>query len=127
MVKTVIVTGSSGGSGAISLGFVARGDNVVLNGRDADKLAAVADSLGAPSQLAVFAGDIGTPTTGSELVRLAVERFRRVDVLVNNAGIVGVSRYNHPVIGQERSSGRTPNRTGSTGKPLGAGAIRECR
>ncbi|WP_433760557.1 SDR family NAD(P)-dependent oxidoreductase [Nocardia sp. CA-135398] len=94
MVKTVIVTGSSSGIGRdIARAFVARGDNVVLNGRDADKLAAVADSLGAPSRLVAFAGDIGTPTTGSELVSLAVERFGRVDVLVNNAGIFGAKPF----------------------------------
>ncbi|WP_433710103.1 SDR family NAD(P)-dependent oxidoreductase [Nocardia sp. CA-084685] len=94
MVKTVIVTGSSSGIGRdIARAFVERGDNVVLNGRDADKLVAVADSLGAPSQVAVFAGDIGTPTTGSELASLAVRRFGRVDVLVNNAGIFGAKPF----------------------------------
>ncbi|MEV5832119.1 SDR family oxidoreductase [Nocardia sp. NPDC052112] len=94
MVKTVIVTGSSSGIGRdIARAFVERGDNVVLNGRDADKLAAVADALDAPAQVAAFAGDIGAPTTGSELVRLAVARFGRVDVLVNNAGIFGAKAF----------------------------------
>ncbi|WP_062989053.1 SDR family NAD(P)-dependent oxidoreductase [Nocardia anaemiae] len=94
MVKTVIVTGSSSGIGRdIARAFVERGDNVVLNGRDADKLAAVADSFGSPSQVATYAGDIGTPATGSELARLAVERFGRVDVLVNNAGIFGAKPF----------------------------------
>lgn len=92
--KTVIVTGSSSGIGRdIARAFVERGDNVVLNGRDADKLAAVADSLGAPDRIAVGVGDIGAAATGTELVRLAVERFGQVDVLVNNAGIFGAKPF----------------------------------
>ncbi|GAB2635163.1 SDR family NAD(P)-dependent oxidoreductase [Nocardia goodfellowii] len=93
-IKTVIVTGSSSGIGRdIARGFVARGDNVVLNGRDPAKLAAVAEALDAPDQLAQVIGDIGSATTASELVRTAVERFGRVDVLVNNAGIFGAKPF----------------------------------
>lgn len=94
MTKTVIVTGSSSGIGRdIARAFVARGDNVVLNGRDSGKLADVAAELGAAERVATFAGDIGSPATGSELVRAAVERFGGVDVLVNNAGIFGVKPF----------------------------------
>ncbi|MEV0246222.1 SDR family oxidoreductase [Nocardia sp. NPDC050712] len=92
--KTVIVTGSSSGMGRdIARAFVARGDNVVLNGRDAGKLAEVAAELGAPERVAQVAGDIGAAATGSELVRTAVERFGRVDILVNNAGIFGAKPF----------------------------------
>jgi NAD(P)-dependent dehydrogenase (short-subunit alcohol dehydrogenase family) len=92
--KTVIVTGSSSGIGRdIARAFVERGDNVVLNGRDAAKLAAVAGELATPERVAVFVGDIGSPTTGTELVRVAVEQFGRVDVLVNNAGIFGAKPF----------------------------------
>ncbi|WP_194814339.1 SDR family NAD(P)-dependent oxidoreductase [Nocardia sp. XZ_19_385] len=92
--KTVIVTGSSSGIGRdIARAFTARGDNVVLHGRDAGKLAAVAAELGAPDQLAQVVGDIGSAATGSELVSTAVERFGRVDVLVNNAGIFGAKPF----------------------------------
>ncbi|MFI6168583.1 SDR family NAD(P)-dependent oxidoreductase [Nocardia sp. NPDC051052] len=94
MTKTVIVTGSSSGIGRdIARAFVSRGDNVVLNGRDSGRLAGVAAELGAPERVATFAGDIGSPTTGSELVRAAVERFGGVDVLVNNAGIFGAKPF----------------------------------
>ncbi|WP_054814318.1 SDR family NAD(P)-dependent oxidoreductase [Nocardia arizonensis] len=92
--KTVIVTGSSSGIGRdIARAFIDRGDAVVLNGRDPDKLAAVAEQLGAPERVARVAGDIGSPATGSELVRLAVERFGRVDALVNNAGVFGAKPF----------------------------------
>jgi NADP-dependent 3-hydroxy acid dehydrogenase YdfG len=46
--QTTIATGSSSGIGLdIAKGFVRQGNNVVLNGRDPDKLAAVAAELGA--------------------------------------------------------------------------------
>ncbi|WP_431954627.1 SDR family NAD(P)-dependent oxidoreductase [Nocardia lijiangensis] len=92
--KTVIVTGSSSGIGRdVARALVARGDNVVINGRDPDKLAAVAAELGAPERVAQVIGDIGSAATGSALVRAAVERFGRVDVLVNNAGIFGAKPF----------------------------------
>ncbi|WP_431970854.1 SDR family NAD(P)-dependent oxidoreductase [Nocardia sp. bgisy134] len=92
--KTVIVTGSSSGIGRdVARALVARGDNVVINGRDPDKLAAVAAELGAPERVGKVVGDIGSAATGSALVRAAVERFGRVDVLVNNAGIFGAKPF----------------------------------
>ncbi|MER7449999.1 SDR family NAD(P)-dependent oxidoreductase [Nocardia beijingensis] len=94
MTKTVIVTGSSSGIGRdIARAFVERGDNVVLNGRDAEKLTRVAAELGAPERVATVPGDIGAATTAATLVRVAVERFGGVDVLVNNAGVFGAKPF----------------------------------
>ncbi|WP_174188810.1 SDR family NAD(P)-dependent oxidoreductase [Nocardia barduliensis] len=94
MTKTVIVTGSSSGIGRdIARAFVARGDNVVLNGRDVDKLTRVAAELGAPERVATVAGDIGATATAAALVDVAVERFGGVDVLVNNAGVFGAKPF----------------------------------
>ncbi|MBK7982537.1 MAG: SDR family oxidoreductase [Candidatus Competibacteraceae bacterium] len=85
--RTVIITGSSSGIGlAIARDFLQEGANVVLNGRDPGKLDAVASELGAPDRVAAVAGDIGERETGEALARAAVERFGRIDVLVNNAG-----------------------------------------
>ncbi|MFD3703079.1 SDR family NAD(P)-dependent oxidoreductase [Nocardia sp. NPDC058658] len=93
-IKTVIVTGSSSGIGRdVARAVVARGDNVVLNGRDEAKLAAVAAELGAPERTATVVGDIGSPVTGSALVAAAVERFGGVDVLVNNAGTFAATPF----------------------------------
>lgn len=92
--KTVIVTGSSSGIGRdVARAFVQRGDNVVLNGRNPAKLDEVAATLDAPDRVAVVAGDIGSPATGTALVRSAVDRFGGVDVLVNNAGIFGAKPF----------------------------------
>lgn len=88
--RTVIVTGSSSGIGLdIARAFLDQGANVVLNGRDAHKLAKVFANLGAPDRIASLAGDVSRKNTGDELVRTAVDRFGGVDILVNNAGIFG--------------------------------------
>ena len=84
---TTIVTGSSSGIGLdIARAFLGKGGNVVINGRDSEKLSGIAGELGAEARVAAVPGDIGNGETGEALVRAAVKRFGRVDVLVNNAG-----------------------------------------
>lgn len=84
---TTIVTGSSSGIGLdIARAFLRKGGNVVINGRDPGKLSRIAGELDAEARVAAVPGDIGNGETGKALVRAAVERFGRVDVLVNNAG-----------------------------------------
>lgn len=85
--RTALITGSSSGIGLdIARTFLADGANVVLNGRDADRLAKAAASLGHPERTAWVAGTIADRATGEALVRTALDRFGSVDVLVNNAG-----------------------------------------
>ncbi|MEU7602985.1 SDR family oxidoreductase [Streptomyces sp. NPDC040724] len=84
---TALVTGSSSGIGLdIARAFLASGANVVLNGRDSDRLAKAAAALGHPERTAWVAGAIAEPETGEALVRTALDRFGAIDVLVNNAG-----------------------------------------
>lgn len=87
--KTVIITGGGSGIGKeTARQFVARGANVVINGRNADKLEAAAaeiDSSGA--HVHVVAGDIARPTTAQKIAKEAEARFGGVDILVNNAGV----------------------------------------
>ena len=86
--RTAIVTGSGSGIGfAIADAFVRQGTNVVLNGRNEDRLARAAAQIGRPARLAIAAGDVTRPATADHLITTAVQRFGRVDILVNNAGI----------------------------------------
>jgi NAD(P)-dependent dehydrogenase (short-subunit alcohol dehydrogenase family) len=86
--QTVIVTGGASGLGyAIAEQFLERGANVVINGRTEARLAAAAKQLGQSDRLAIVVGDITQPETAAKVVNATVERFARLDVLVNNAGI----------------------------------------
>ncbi|CDF84177.1 3-oxoacyl-reductase, putative [Pseudomonas knackmussii B13] len=85
--KTVIITGASSGIGlGLAKAFLDRGYNVVGNGRSAESLAKARAQLGEPANLHTVAGDVADPQTAQRLVDAAIERFGRVDVLVNNAG-----------------------------------------
>ncbi len=92
--NTALITGSSSGIGLdLARAFLDKGLNVVLNGRNADKLTAAAGTLGHPERVAVVPGSIADRETGEAMVRAAVERFDSVDVLVNNAGTFGAKPF----------------------------------
>lgn len=83
--KVAIVTGAATGIGrAIAERFVAEGAQVVL-----------ADLNSVPAPRAVFKEtDVAVPEQVRELVGFAVERFGRLDVMVNNAAISGALHAN---------------------------------
>jgi len=82
--QTVLVTGASSGIGlALTKAFHANGFNVVANSRTV----AAAGTLTADARLTLAGGDVGYPATGRNLVDVAVARYGRLDVLINNAGI----------------------------------------
>lgn len=99
--QTVIVTGGATGLGyAIAEQFVSRGANVLLNGRTEASLAAAADRLGAPDRVAFLACDATEPANADRIVGAARDRFSRVDVLVNNAGIFYCKPFTDYAIGE---------------------------
>jgi len=93
-LKTALITGGSSGIGLdAARGFLEKGYNVVINGRNNEKLEQAVKTLGNKDLIATIAGDIGDVETGKKMVQLAVERFGSVDVLVNNAGIFGLKPF----------------------------------
>ena len=88
--KSVVVTGASSGMGkAITERFVNEGANVIAIARRIDRLEALAASLkDAPGRVIPFQGDISKEETMNNAIDLAVKEFGRLDVLVNNAGIM---------------------------------------
>jgi NAD(P)-dependent dehydrogenase (short-subunit alcohol dehydrogenase family) len=85
--KVALVTGAGRGIGrAVALRLAADGAVVALCARSADQLAEVAVEVG-PGNAFVVPGDIADPATPTRVVEAVIERFGRIDVLVNAAGI----------------------------------------
>jgi NAD(P)-dependent dehydrogenase (short-subunit alcohol dehydrogenase family) len=83
--KVAIVTGASRGIGrAIAETLSAEGMKLVLVARSGDLLEDLAKSL--PAECLVKSGDLRQPAAPDDVVRNALAKFDRIDVLVNNAG-----------------------------------------
>ncbi|AOP48952.1 SDR family NAD(P)-dependent oxidoreductase [Streptomyces lydicus] len=93
--RVVLVTGAGTGIGrATALAFAAEGARVVAVGRRAEPLAGAADAAAATDGsggggITPCVADITADGAPEAVVRHAVERYGRLDVLVNNAAVVG--------------------------------------
>ena len=88
--KVVLVTGAGTGIGrAVALAFLAGGHRVVLVGRRVEPLESVAKESGTGRALAV-PNDVGYPDSVAALFAQIKDKFGRLDVLVNNAGVSGM-------------------------------------
>ena len=82
--KVWLITGASRGMGVDFVkAALAAGHAVVATGRNPD---AVTRAIGEADELLVVRLDVTRPTDADAAVQAAVERFGRIDVLVNNAG-----------------------------------------
>jgi meso-butanediol dehydrogenase/(S,S)-butanediol dehydrogenase/diacetyl reductase len=87
-VEVAIITGAGSGIGlATAKQLYGTGMAVVGIGRDAGKLAALEREIADPARLATLPIDITADEAPQAIVALALERFGRIDFLVNNAGI----------------------------------------
>ncbi len=81
--RTIVITGASDGIGAAAAKRLSRsGEKVVVVGRSPQKTAAVATGIGADYLVA----DFSELAQVRELAEQLLERYRRIDVLANNAG-----------------------------------------
>ena len=88
--KVVVITGASSGMGEATARYLAdRGAIVVLGARRVDRLKALVDAItkGGGKALAL-ATDVTDAAQVQRLVDAAVERFSRIDVMLNNAGLM---------------------------------------
>jgi NAD(P)-dependent dehydrogenase (short-subunit alcohol dehydrogenase family) len=90
--RVVLVTGAARGLGrAAAARFLERGASVAVNVRDAARAEAVVQELGGRSFAAP--GDLSAPGVPEDLVARTLERFGRLDVLVNNAALPLTTRF----------------------------------
>jgi NAD(P)-dependent dehydrogenase (short-subunit alcohol dehydrogenase family) len=96
--RVVVVTGSSGGIGAAAARLLShQGDRVVVVGRSPDRTYAVAAELGAEGHVTDFArlGQV------RELAATLERRYPRIDVLINNAGLIAAGHRTVTADGHE--------------------------
>ena len=88
--KVVVITGASSGLGASTAKLLARhGAKVVLGARRTDRLAALVDALTSNGGKAIArATDVTRREQVKELVEVAVQTYGRIDVMINNAGLM---------------------------------------
>jgi meso-butanediol dehydrogenase/(S,S)-butanediol dehydrogenase/diacetyl reductase len=92
--KTALITGASRGIGrAIADAYAAEGANLVLNARDATKLAAVAREIAQTYGVAVHTAACDVTDRDAVFAAVAGLQGLAVDVLVNNAGVHKARRF----------------------------------
>lgn len=89
--KVVMITGASRGLGrALALAFAREEAKLVINSRSKDSLELVAgEAEGAGAEVLAIPADVSVDADVEGLVDESIRRFGRVDVLVNNAGLLG--------------------------------------
>lgn len=92
--KVVLITGASSGIGRTTAKELAKiGAKVVLGARREERLAELAKEItNAGGEVAYHATDVSKRGDMRELVKAAVERFGKLDVLINSAGVSQLSR-----------------------------------
>jgi len=99
--KVVLITGGSHGLGlALARGFAAKGSRLVICARSEDELAvAQADLEAAGAEVLTVVCDVSNGLAVERLIERAIAHYGRIDVLVNNAGIIQVGPLSSMTIG----------------------------
>jgi NAD(P)-dependent dehydrogenase (short-subunit alcohol dehydrogenase family) len=92
--RFALITGASQGLGAeIARHYVTNGASVMLCARSADKLVTqqqrLAPLLAPDARILTIAADVGEPKDIDRIFEIVRTEFRRLDILINNAGVYG--------------------------------------
>jgi glucose 1-dehydrogenase len=96
--KVVAITGSSKGIGKdIAKEFAKNGYSIVLNSRDEGELNQAFDEIkkemnGQNNGISYVVGDISREEVSKRLIAEAIEKFGKINVLINNAGVGGATK-----------------------------------
>lgn len=92
--KVIVITGASSGMGEAAARYLAeKGAKVVMAARRIDRIEAIASELQKQNKEAIaVATDVTKLDDVNNLIETAVNTFGRVDVLINNAGLMPLSR-----------------------------------
>jgi NAD(P)-dependent dehydrogenase (short-subunit alcohol dehydrogenase family) len=93
--KVALVTGARRGIGkAIALGFAREGADVIVNARNPEGAASVAEEIEASGQRSGhFIADVSDPDAVCSMIEKVMENFGRIDILVNNAGVSSAAPF----------------------------------
>lgn len=89
MSKTILITGATDGIGQLAARKLAEaGHQLLLHGRDADKLARVAEQIGTAQ---TFRADFSRMAEVAEMADAVHAAHQKIDILINNAGILKIA------------------------------------
>lgn len=93
--KVIVITGASSGIGAACAKLLARnGNKLVLGARREKRLQDIVDEIKHDGGTAVYQKtDVTNLNQVQDLARLAIEKFSRIDVWINNAGLMPRSEF----------------------------------
>ena len=91
--KSIVITGASSGIGeATALLLATRGAKIVLAARGSDRLKSLADRIIKAGGAAAFLQtDVKSRDDVVKLIKFACEQYGKLDVLINNAGVMPIS------------------------------------
>lgn len=111
--RVVVVTGAGSGMGRSMVHeFVAAGDRVAAVGRTREKVEATVAELEDPSRALAVEADVSVPDAVASCVGAVLDWSGRIDVLINNAGIIDSYRPAHEVPLEEWDENIAVNLTG---------------
>ncbi len=92
--RVALITGAARGLGRAAAGrFLARGAAVALHVRDQARAETTARDLGGGAKVLAISGDLEDETVPERLASRTIERFGRLDILVNNAALPYTTRF----------------------------------
>ncbi|KAF7637070.1 hypothetical protein Mgra_00003461 [Meloidogyne graminicola] len=99
--KVVIITGSSSGIGqSAAFSFAEEGASVVIHGQNKERLDKTEKLLLAegipPQKLLKVLGSLEDPKTADKIIRETINKFGRIDILINNAGVLAKQNISNP-------------------------------